>query len=198
MQHFIGRALAAIALLTALTVSAYAADNPEVVLQTSRGSITIELYPKKAPVTVKNFLAYVDSGFYDGTIFHRVIPNFVIQGGGFTPAMKEKPTRAPIVNESKNWLHNERGTIAMARTSDPNSATSQFFINLRMNTSLDYMPGHPGYTVFGKVIDGMSTVDAIAVQPTTKKDGMQNVPVKPIVIEHAYRKKSSPTSKSGK
>lgn len=195
MSQIIRRALAATLLLAAFATQALAAGNPEVVLKTSRGNITIELYPDKAPVTVKNFLEYVDSGFYDGTIFHRVIPNFMIQGGGFTPALKEKPTHAPIVNESKNWLHNERGTIAMARTSDPDSAGSQFFINLRMNTSLDYMPGHPGYTVFGKVVNGMATVEDIALQPTTQKGQMENVPVKPIIIERAYRKKPAAPSK---
>lgn len=165
-------------------------DNPKVVMKTTDGDIIIELYAEKSPVTVENFLAYVDAGYYDGTVFHRVISNFMIQGGGFTTEMKEKPTRDPIVNESSNKLHNTRGTLAMARTSDPNSATAQFFINQRSNLRLDWTPGNQGYAVFGEVVEGMQVVDIIALTETgaasveTSRGPavFQDVPVKPIVI----------------
>ncbi len=163
------------------------ADNPKVAMQTSHGEIVIELFEKESPITVANFLSYVDKKFYDGTIFHRVIPNFMVQGGGFTADMHEKPTAEPIVNESKNRVHNERGTLAMARTNDPDSATAQFFINVRMNITLDYRMGEAGYTVFGKVVDGMATVDDIAVQETTAFAGQPDVPKQPIVIESVRR-----------
>ena len=164
--------------------------NPKVVMKTTDGDIIIELYAEKSPVTVENFLAYVDAGYYDGTVFHRVISNFMIQGGGFTTEMKEKPTRDPIVNESSNKLHNTRGTLAMARTSDPNSATAQFFINQRSNLRLDWTPGNQGYAVFGEVVEGMQVVDIIALTETgaasveTSRGPavFQDVPVKPIVI----------------
>jgi cyclophilin family peptidyl-prolyl cis-trans isomerase len=130
----------------------------------------------------------VEDGFYEGTIFHRVIPNFMIQGGGFTPDMTEKPTREPIPNESRNRLHNVRGTVAMARTSDPDSATAQFFINQRTNLQLDWMPGQPGYTVFGEVTDGMNVVDFIATAPVQEVGGHADVPVEPIVIKTIRRK----------
>jgi len=155
-------------------------------LQTSMGNIVLELNAKAAPVTVNNFLQYVEEGFYDGTIFHRVIPGFMIQGGGFTEQMEKKDTREPIVNEASNGLPNERGTIAMARTNDPDSATCQFFINHIDNRPLNYVEnGNPGYAVFGKVIEGMDTVDAIASVQTTTRKGYQNVPDKPIVIKSA-------------
>ncbi len=161
-------------------------------LQTSMGNIVLELNAQAAPVTVKNFLEYVKEGFYDGTIFHRVIPGFMIQGGGLTPEMEDKQTREPIVNEANNVLGHERGTIAMARLpDDPDSATCQFFINHINNRPLNYVEnGNPGYAVFGKVIEGMDTVDAIAsVKTTTRKskkgDIMGDVPVKPIVIKSA-------------
>lgn len=163
------------------------ADNPQVIMKTSHGDIVLELFAQESPVTVANFLAYVDKQFYDNTIFHRVIPNFMIQGGGFTADLQEKPTGKPIVNESKNRVHNERGTIAMARTNDPDSATAQFFINVRMNITLDYRMGEAGYTVFGKVVDGMSTVDDIVVQETGVVGGMQDVPTKPVVIQSVRR-----------
>ena len=168
---------------------AEAADpvNPVVVIKTSEGDITLELNAKKAPITVANFLEYVDSGFYNGTIFHRVIPNFMIQGGGFTQDMTEKATSEPIVNESRNRLHNTRGTIAMARTSDPDSATSQFFINHRSNLRLDWAPGRQGYTVFGEVTDGMNVVDFIATAPTDKAGRFFDVPVEPIIIQSIER-----------
>jgi len=177
--------------VTALLAIPVSAESPKVVLETSRGNIVLELNPEKSPKTVENFLAYVDSGFYDGTIFHRVIPKFMIQGGGMTADMAQKPTREAVVNESSNYLHNERGTVAMARTDDPDSATAQFFINLKMNTSLDYKYGKAGYTVFGEVVDGMYVVDDIALQPTAAVDGHQDVPVQPIVINRAYRQVSS-------
>ncbi|GMV58087.1 peptidyl-prolyl cis-trans isomerase [Betaproteobacteria bacterium PRO7] len=159
---------------------------PRVVLSTSEGDITVELNAAKAPKTVENFLAYVKSGHYDGTIFHRVIDGFMIQGGGFTPDMKQKPTKAPIPLESKNGLKNERGTIAMARTSVPDSATSQFFINVVDNPRLDYPnPDGNGYAVFGKVVAGMEVVDKIRVVPTTSAGGHQNVPTKPVLIRAA-------------
>lgn len=153
-------------------------------LETSMGNIVIELYEKAAPVTVKNFLGYVEEGFFDGTIFHRVIPDFMIQGGGLTADMEEKQTRAPIINEAKNGLKNERGTIAMARTSDPDSATCQFFINHKDNDFLNYVEnGNPGYAVFGKTIEGIDVVDAIASVKTTTRMDYNNVPVKPVEIK---------------
>jgi cyclophilin family peptidyl-prolyl cis-trans isomerase len=150
------------------------------------GSIVIELDAKAAPVTVKNFLRYVEEGFFDETIFHRVIPNFMIQTGGFTADMRRKETHKPIVNEASNGLKNNRGTIAMARTPNPNSATSQFFINQRDNHSLNYVENRePGYAVFGRVVEGMDVVDAIAAVKTTRQKGMSDVPVEPIVIKSA-------------
>ncbi len=168
------------------------AEDPQVIIRTNHGDITLRLFQEKAPITVENFLAYVDSGHYNGTIFHRVIPNFMIQGGGFTPRMAEKPTRDPIKNEAKNRLHNQKGTIAMARTSDPDSATAQFFINVRNNLRLDWTPGSAGYTVFGEVIDGMYVADSISVEPTQPLMGHQNVPVTPVVISEIVRVKVEP------
>lgn len=158
------------------------ADYPRVTLHTDKGDIVIELYPDKAPVTVENFLQYARDGFYDGTIFHRVIRRFMIQGGGFTEDLEQKPTRDPIVNESSFDLRNERWTVAMARTSDPDSATSQFFINVGLNLSLDYKPREPGYAVFGKVIEGQNVVRDISNVKTHSVDGMDDVPVEPIHI----------------
>ncbi len=153
-------------------------------LETSMGNIVIELNKQAAPVTVKNFLGYVEEGFFDGTIFHRVIPDFMIQGGGLTDLMIQKQTRAPIINEAHNGLKNTRGTIAMARTNNPNSATCQFFINHRDNDFLNYIEnGNPGYAVFGKVIEGMAVVDAIASVKTTTRKGYDNVPVNPVKIK---------------
>jgi cyclophilin family peptidyl-prolyl cis-trans isomerase len=158
----------------------------KVKLETTMGDIVIELNEKAAPVTVKNFLVYVNEGFFDGTIFHRVIPNFMIQGGGFTPDMVQKKTHPPIINEANNGLKNNRGTIAMARTPQPDSATSQFFINHKDNPNLNYVDtNNPGYAVFGKVIDGMETVDKIAAVKTTHKGRHADVPVEPIVIKSA-------------
>jgi len=165
-----------------------AAANPRVLLETTKGKIVIELDAEKAPKTVKNFLDYVKAGFYNGTIFHRVIPGFMIQGGGFTADMTEKPTRPPIQNEADNGLKNERGTIAMARTPDPNSASSQFFINVAENKSLNHQSKTPqgwGYAVFGKVVEGMDVADAIVKVPTTTKGPYGDVPVQPIVLQKA-------------
>ncbi len=163
---------------------------PQVIIKTNYGDITLRLFPNKAPVTVKNFLAYVDAGHYNGTIFHRVIPKFMIQGGGFLPDMSKKETRAPIINESKNKVHNTRGTIAMARTNHPNSATSQFFINQGTNLRLDWTPDSPGYTVFGEVTSGLDVVDFIASSPVHQKKiaGMENVPIETIIITEITRK----------
>jgi cyclophilin family peptidyl-prolyl cis-trans isomerase len=159
-----------------------------VVFETSKGAFTIELFPDEAPITVENFLQYVDDGFFDGTIFHRVIPKFVIQGGGFTEAMKQKPTRATIKNEADNGLKNLRGTLSMARTSDVNSATSQFFVNLADNAFLDHGARDFGYAVFAKVTEGLDMVDAIAAVKTGGSGGHQDVPVEPVVVHRAYRK----------
>jgi len=164
-------------------------------IATTAGDITLKLLPDKAPATVENFLSYVDSGHYDGTIFHRVIPNFMVQGGGFTVDLEEKPTGSPVINESQNRLHNIRGTVAMARTSDPDSATAQFFINQRSNLRLDWAPGRPGYTVFAEVIDGMNVIDFIATAPTgraiaTTQAGrapFDDVPTEAIVIKAVTR-----------
>lgn len=158
----------------------------KVKLETTKGDIIIKLNKKKAPVTVENFLAYVNEGFYNGTIFHRVISNFMIQGGGFTKDMNRKRPHPPIINEGKNGLKNNRGTISMARTSNPDSATCQFFINHKDNTPLNYVKGrNPGYAVFGKVIEGMDTVDAISAVKTATARGMRDVPVEPVVIKSA-------------
>jgi peptidyl-prolyl cis-trans isomerase A (cyclophilin A) len=160
-------------------------DEPLVLMETSMGAIKIRLDPQTAPLTVKNFLDYVNSGFYDGTIFHRVVKNFVIQGGGFTHDLQPKPTGAPIKNEAGNGLRNRRGTIAMARPFEVDTATSQFFINVSDNTLLnhkdDSIQGY-GYAVFGRVIEGMKVVDAIAAAETGKQKGMRKVPKTPIII----------------
>jgi peptidyl-prolyl cis-trans isomerase A (cyclophilin A) len=158
-----------------------------VILITNHGKITVELYPAEAPVTVENFLAYVDDGFYDGTIFHRVIPGFMIQGGGFTAAMEQKPTRSAIANEAANGLKNERGTLSMARTADVNSATSQFFVNLEDNAVLDHGSRDFCYAVFARVSEGVDVVDRIAAVATATKGPHGDVPVDPVVIESAYQ-----------
>lgn len=158
-----------------------------IILSTSLGDITIELFEAEAPVTVANFLQYVDDGFFDGTIFHRVIPGFVLQGGGFTADMREKETRLPIKNEAENGLKNARGTLSMARTQEIDSATSQFFINLKDNDFLDHGARDFGYAVFAKVTDGMDVVDRIASVETGNKGRHQDVPVEPVVIVSAKR-----------
>lgn len=160
----------------------------KVTLETSHGTITLELDADKAPVTVENFLSYVNDGFFEGTVFHRVIPNFMIQGGGFMPGMVQKATQDPIKNEADNGLSNERGSIAMARTGDPHSATAQFFINHKDNGFLDHTAPNAqgwGYCVFGKVTDGMDVVDAIAAVTTGNAGGHSDVPVDDVVIQKA-------------
>jgi len=155
-------------------------------MQTSYGAIIVELDPHRAPKTVNNFIAYVRDGYYDGTLFHRVMDGFMIQGGGFLTGMVQKPTRPPIENEAKNGLRNERGAIAMARTSDPNSATSQFFINVVDNDFLNFTAETPsgwGYCVFGKVVDGLTVVDRIKGVPTGSRAGHKNVPLSDVIIE---------------
>jgi cyclophilin family peptidyl-prolyl cis-trans isomerase len=192
MQYL--RLLITLLVLCSANVFAQATQDPSTVaaivkpilvaLHTNRGEITLELYPDKAPLTVANFIAYAKSGFYDGTIFHRVIKDFMIQGGGFNENMQEKRTRDPILNESNNGLNNLRWTVAMARMNNPDSAAAQFFINLKMNTILDYENGKEGYTVFGKVIDGQYVVKSISLVPTETKNGNEDVPEENIVIEH--------------
>ena len=159
-----------------------------VTLHTTLGDITIEFFPDQAPTTVQNFLQYVEDGFFDGTIFHRVIPGFMVQGGGFAADMRQKPTRDPIANEADNGLKNTRGTLAMARTSDVNSATAQFFINLSDNPFLDHGARDFGYAVFGRVSEGMDVVDAIARVKTGSHGGHQDVPVEPITVERVSSK----------
>ncbi|MFL6290791.1 MAG: peptidylprolyl isomerase [Thermoanaerobaculia bacterium] len=171
--------------LPAQTPAPAAKPNPRVALETSKGRIVVEVFPAKAPITVANFLQYVKAGFYDGVIFHRVIPDFMIQTGGFTSDMKQKPTRGQIKNESTNGLRNERGTLSMARLSEPHTASSQFFINLKDNSGLDHSPRGWGYTVFGQVVEGMDVVDAIAAVRTGTKKGYDDVPVAPVTIKKA-------------
>ena len=164
---------------------AAAVASPVVVLETSLGDVTIELKRDKAPITVDNCLKYVNAKHYDGTIFHRVIPEFMIQGGGMDASMTEKPSRSPIRNEAKNGLRNLRGTVAMARTAAPDSATAQFFINVKNNAPLDYGIGGAGYAVFGEVTSGMDVVDRIVAVRTGNKGGHQNVPIEPVLIKSA-------------
>jgi cyclophilin family peptidyl-prolyl cis-trans isomerase len=192
--------------LLALPLSAMAADqpaksaNPNVRMTTSMGVIEIELDAKLAPVTVENFLGYVDSGFYNGTIFHRVIPGFMVQGGGMTAGMKEKPTGAKIQNEADNGLKNLAGTLAMARTNDPHSASAQFFINTVDNAFLDHRGKNPqgwGYAVFGKVTKGMDVVKKIEAVQTSNAGMHQNVPVKDVVITKMEVIKGAASDKAG-
>ena len=182
--------------LTLIILSSSAlAENPIVKLETSEGDITVVLFADKSPKPVENFLAHVDEGFYENTVFHRIIDNFMVQGGGFDVDLKQKKTERKVINESKNRLHNDRGTLAMARTSDPDSAGSQFFINQRNNPRLDWTPFKPGYTVFGEVITGMRIVDFMASTPTGNAVGktdkgqmpLQNVPLDPIVLLRVTR-----------
>ena len=164
-----------------------AAPNPRVVIDTSKGAITVELYQKQAPASVANFLKHVDAGFYSGLVFHRVMPDFVIQTGGYDAAMHERAPLGGAPNESRNRLKNVRGAVAMARLDDPNSATSQFFIDLKDNESLDALGARPGYTVFGRVVSGMAVVDAIASVPTGTRDGLDDVPLTPVVVKSIKR-----------
>lgn len=189
-------ALAAIAMLAILATPSPASaeqpgiDNeelPEVRVSTTEGAFNIRLRPDIAPQTVDNFLQYVDEGFYDGTLFHRVIPGFMVQAGGFDQDMNRKTTRDPVANESRQTARNLRGTIAMARTANPDSATAQFFINLVDNPHLDATRARPGYTVFGKVTEGMGVVDAIGNVSTTRRNGMGDVPAEPVRIESVRR-----------
>ena len=184
--------ISALSVLTAVT-PAVAGESPKVALDTDKGRIVLELYPDKAPATVKNFLAYVDDGHYNGTIFHRVIPNFMVQGGGMTVSMKEKPTKPPVKNEADSGLKNLRGTIAMARTRVVDSATSQFFINHKDNPVLDHRAPTPdafGYAVFGKVVKGLEVVDKIAAVQTRAQNMLfENLPVETVTIKSVRRVK---------
>jgi cyclophilin family peptidyl-prolyl cis-trans isomerase len=181
MKRFL---LAALVFGSLMGTTCWAAD-PVVVMETSAGTIKIELYPDKAPITVKNFLGYVEDKFYDGTVFHRIIPNFMIQGGGFESGLKQKETKAPIKNESTNGLTNNRGTVAMARTPVADSATAQFFINVKDNDFLDQAKSRDrvGYCVFGKVIEGMDVVDKIKDVKTGTKKGQRDVPLEDVIIQ---------------
>jgi len=183
------RALALAIAFGCLGGSAWAQQAPRVKLATSAGDIVVEVYPDKAPKTAENFLQYVRDKHYDGTVFHRVIDRFMIQGGGMDAKMAEKPTRAPVVHEGRDafakGLKNEVGTLAMARTNDPNSATSQFFINVNDNAFLDPKAGSPGYTVFGRVVGGMDVVNKIKGVPTGRAGMHENVPLTPVVIQSA-------------
>lgn len=187
MKALSGPTLAVLLLAALCSPGATAQGNPTAVIQTSKGEIQLELYRAQAPATVENFIEYANSGFYDGTIFHRVISHFMIQGGGLTPDMQKKSTREPIQNEASNGLSNKRGTIAMARTGHPHSATAQFFINVQDNLNLDYRGESNssawGYAVFGRVTEGMEVVDQIRFVKTESRPPFNDVPVEPIVIE---------------
>ena len=186
------RILISIVAVCAICFAAIAGDNPKIEMATTNGKIVLELYADKAPETVKNFLAYVDAGFYDGTIFHRVIPDFMIQGGGFTAEMKQKRTQPPIQNEADNGVRNDRGTIAMARTRDPHSATAQFFINTKDNDFLNHKGKSTqgwGYAVFGRVVEGMGVVDAISNVKTGTRGRFRDVPTQAVVITQVRRSK---------
>jgi cyclophilin family peptidyl-prolyl cis-trans isomerase len=189
MSPLTRRAAAALLLGSCIAGAAWSAQDPRVKLSTTAGDIVVELYPEKAPKTVANFLQYVRDKHYDGTIFHRVIDNFMIQGGGFDRNMTERRTRPPVQHEGRfayaHGLKNERGTVAMARTADPDSATSEFFINLKDNAFLDPTPSNPGYTVFGRVVSGMDVVDRIRGVQTTTVGMYQDVPIVPVVINSA-------------
>jgi len=190
--------LIAFALLASSALSALAA-NPMVELKTNQGDIVVEVFADKAPKSADNFIQYVKDGFYNRTVFHRVIDGFMIQGGGFDADMKQKSTRAPIENEARNGLRNEVGTLAMARTADPHSASSQFFINLVANTALDY-PSRDGwgYAVFGKVVKGLEVVESIAKQPTANRGFHQNVPVEAVIVNSARVLEASAEKRSAK
>ncbi|MFI2810529.1 peptidylprolyl isomerase [Microbulbifer sp. JSM ZJ756] len=186
------KTIASTLLAALLATTAFAEDDrPQVDIKTDLGTVRVELYADKAPATVENFLQYVDSGFYDGVIFHRVIPGFMAQTGGHTFDFQEKETRDPVVNESDNGLQNIRGTLSMARTDDPDSATSQFFINYGDNTRLDGSEDKPGYTVFGKVVSGMEVVDRIGEEPRGLYRAFPDAPNTPVRILEAQRVKDS-------
>ncbi|OUR97468.1 peptidylprolyl isomerase A [Halobacteriovorax marinus] len=178
--------------MTSLSIGAKSAERTTVIMETTKGTIEIQLFDKKAPISVKNFLKYVDSKFYDGTIFHRVIDNFMIQGGGFDTNLKEKKTNAPIKNEASNRISNTKGTLAMARTSVVDSATGQFFINVNDNNFLDHKgtgSSEYGYAVFGQVLKGMSVVNMIKKAPKRRNGSHGDMPIENIIITKAYRKK---------
>jgi len=186
LKTVLTRRAAAVLLALSAAAPTWAQDTPRVRFATSLGEFVVELYPDKAPKTVENFLQYVRDKHYDGTIFHRVIDGFMIQGGGFTRDMQQKPTRTPIPLETRPELKNDRGTIAMARTSNPNSATAQFFVNVVDNRNLNApLPDGHGYAVFGRVVSGMETVDKIKSVPTGNQGPFQNVPATPVVIQSA-------------
>lgn len=184
------RMIALIGVLFAMSTTEVLADNPKVLFKTNHGDFTVELYADKAPKTVANFLTYVKEGHYNGTIFHRVISDFMIQGGGFTPDMEQKKTHDPVENEADNGLKNVIGTLAMARTNDPQSATAQFFINTANNDFLDFREKTArawGYAVFGRVIEGMKTVNDIREVKTGRNGMHQDVPKEPVIIEDAHQ-----------
>ena len=192
MKFMLSMTLVVLAAIGPANAAEKPSANPQVMLETSKGNIVLELYASTAPDTVKNFLSYVDHKFYDGTVFHRVIPNFMIQGGGFTADMKQKPAKSPIDNEADNGLKNDRGTIAMARTQDPHSATCQFFINTVNNDFLNYKSQTRqgwGYAVFGRVMRGMQVVDSISVVKTGTRGMFRDVPIQPVVILKVRRLK---------
>ncbi len=191
ISRFFRAVCSGLLLASILVTSMHAAGaaNPRVVLDTSMGEVVVELFPEDAPVTVANFLEYVDAGFYDETIFHRVKPWFVVQGGGVSTFYNRKPTRDTIVNESDNGLRNQRGTVAMARYADPDSAASQFYFNVEDNDGLDPSANKAGYTVFGKVIRGMEVIDAISELETHAAHGFANLPVEQVVVKSVRRLK---------
>jgi len=184
-------------IVTLSSISWAETSNPLISMQTNLGAIKIELFPEQSPETVKNFLRYVDEGFYEGLIFHRTIAGFMIQGGGFTPELNLRKPQGAVINESKNGLSNTAGTIAMARTRHPHSATSQFFINTVTNRNLDGRSNHFGYTVFGRVIEGMELVKQISRARTTRKGMHEDVPVTPVIIEKMTRIPSTTSSNAG-
>ncbi len=187
--------LCSLLLLFTCTSNSWAENNnPIVDMQTNLGSIKIELFPEQSPETVKNFLSYVDEGFYEGLIFHRTIAGFMIQGGGFTQDMTQKDTKDAVINESQNGLSNKTGTLSMARTRHPHSATSQFFINAVNNRNLDARGNRFGYTVFGRVIEGMDLVKQISRTPTAPKGMHQDVPVNPVIIQKVIRVEATASS----
>ena len=202
MKHLLKLLLAALLLTSAALAGAAEPANPKVRITTNLGDIVLELYPDKAPKTVANFLQYVNDGFYDNTIFHRVIDGFMIQGGGFTPGFEQKPTRAPIPKEADNGLSNTIGTIAMARTMDPQSATAQFFINVANNSPLDFREKTPrawGYCVFGRVTQGMDVVKAIKEQQTGPGGPFpSDVPQQPVIIQKVRVEGAAPAKPSKK
>ena len=200
MQRFIPLLFITLMLILGFNQAALAGEKPHVLVETNLGNFELELFPDQAPKSVANFLEYVNSGFYNGTVFHRVIDGFMIQGGGFTPEYERKPTNAPIVNEADNGLKNQRGTIAMARTMEPHSATAQFFINVKDNDFLDHTSKTPrgwGYAVFGKVIKGMDVVDKIR-KVKTGPGGVfpQDVPQEAVIIERITVTTAQPAKKS--